>query len=266
LFAEGAGGVAEKLPHHPEQGLGMGYRVALYDISQQDNVDVAAQEFDTVAQVEALGFGESALRKKGVQLVVEGRPLGFGEVGRRVGGFAVGVAQAFAEAEREDNGFHGASAHAGGHLAREQPCRRAGEVELDVFAIQDSAGKGFPSGNDLDFVKEQGNLAPIPGFGVQPEIFFEQDVQVPGLHTGEAFVLEAEIEQGVARSASGKAVVQNLPHQAGLARAAHADHRNCLVGQVGNPDIAPRQRRWKSGDGVDDLLADDWPELAFHEH
>jgi hypothetical protein len=123
--------------------------------------------------------------------------------------------------------------------------------------------------DEPDFVQEEGGASPIPPFRVQPEILFDQQIEVAALQTGKALVLETEIHQPVARiggvvGRTGQAVGQHLPEERGLSDASHADHRYGLARHGRQPHVPSRKGRGGSRLAIHDLLPDHGTELVFH--
>jgi len=175
------------------------------------------------------------------------------------------MAQVFAKAEGIHQGLHGPASHAGSDFTREQAGRGARKEQVDLFAVQQAAGKAFPPRNTLDFVKKEGCAPPVAPFRVQTVVLLHHQIEVAGSHAGETFIFEAEIQQPFPVSSPENTIRQHLPEKRRLACAPHADNGDRLAGNGRQPHIPMRQRRWTGGQGVDNLLPDDLAEVAFHE-
>jgi len=162
--AESAGGVSEQLPDHPVQDLWLAEVVAFEYVAQEQHIDIGAQKFDTVAAIESLGFRKAAMGQVIQQISGELRTLRLGEASTRFLRFSASVAQHFAKTERRNHRFHGSAAHTRGHLTREHARRRSRDEKVDVLAVQKSPGKELPTGDELNFIEEEGGTTGIaPG-------------------------------------------------------------------------------------------------------
>ena len=88
-------------------------------------------------------------------------------------------------------------------------------------------------------------------------IFFDDQAEVRDSHASEAFILKSKVEKPFPLRAVCEAILQNLPEECCLARAAHADDRNRFVRDDGDMDVASRELRYGLEQRIDDFSADE---------
>ena len=103
----------------PAEGDRIGDAVALDDVAQDSNINVALQERPAVADVEALSIGKAALQKISAEGFFERGSAGFRQGVPIFFRQKITMTQSFSEAEWEYRYFHGSPAHAGVNFATE---------------------------------------------------------------------------------------------------------------------------------------------------
>jgi hypothetical protein len=86
-------------------------------------------------------------------------------------------------------------------------------------------------------------------------ILFDDQTEVRYGHARKTLVLKSKIEKPFPLRAMRKTILQNLPEESRLARAAHADTRDRFVRDSGDVNVAPRELRYGLGERVDDFSA-----------
>src|SRR5579883_40760 len=100
------------------------------------------------------------------------------------------VPQVLAQAERMNQRFHRAAAHARGHFARQETRRRAGEEKLHSFGIEKAAGELLPARYGLNLVQEESRPPAVPPLRVQAVVLLDNEIEVGNAHPGKSLVLE----------------------------------------------------------------------------
>ena len=165
------------------------------------------------------------------------------------------VAEIFPETERVDHNFPSPSPHRTGDFPTEQLGGRSGKKEFRISLVEQAAGKGFPTGNQLDLVEKKGNRFG-GGFRKQTKMRRRNQVQVFALHPGQTLVFKVEINQTFRLLSGGDPFGPLLMEKAGFSGTPHADHRHSFVAdlrQLGLPAREGRRFRLSQNLFADDL-------------
>lgn len=150
-------------------------------------------------------------------------------------------------------------------LAAEHGSGRSGEEEPDFFGIENASGERFPTGNELDFVQQEGDSGLVAEFRVALEIGFQQERGIGGFDASEALVFEVEIDEGFTGFSGREEVGQALPEKTGFATAPHADHGERLARNLGEADLTSRQARDWRDEGIGRFFQKSRLDFSFHE-
>jgi len=102
-----------------------------------------------------------------------------------------------------------------------------------------------------------------PELRVALVVSFKEEREVRGIPSGEAIILEVHQNEGLTGCAGSKQVRQALGQEAGLATAAHADHRECLSWNCRQSDFPARKLGDCGNEGIVELLGKGGLNLSF---
>ena len=244
----------QQLPLQPAQRDGIGDRVPVDDVAEDDDVDVPGEQRVPVARIRALRLGEAAVDEIAPQARVERcrrpRPRPRAGARRRL---VPGVAQRFAEAEGMDQHLHRPAAQARRDLPAQEAGRGAGDEELDPAGVHQAADESLPPRHILDLVQVHGD--PVRALEVRKpaDVFLQQPAQVGDGEAREPLVLEEQQQLGLGECARGEARGPALRQKRRLAAAPHADDGERLVGNGGEPHVPAGQPPGRGGQRLIEL-------------
>lgn len=199
-------------------------------VPEQHRIDIPLQNFHPPAGLKLQYLREAADLEILGQCLAQDSRGPCTELARRLGNDSSGI-EKFTEAERKNLGRKGAAAQTGGDFRAQQLGGRAGEINPDLFRIEQTPDEQFPLADALDLVKEK-EAFDILAFREAREKDIQKRLKILHPEIKQSVILEIEVHNLLLPRAGRQEFPHFLVAEKGLASAPHADGDIDLAGKL----------------------------------